>query len=61
MEDAVELLEETLAEEKETDEKLTSIASEINMEAEEGEDENEADEEDEEEEEEEVETSGRRR
>jgi ferritin-like metal-binding protein YciE len=33
MEDAVDLLEQTLAEEKETDEKLTSLASEINFEA----------------------------
>lgn len=33
MDDAVELLETTLAEEKETDEKLTSIASELNLEA----------------------------
>jgi ferritin-like metal-binding protein YciE len=35
MEEAVGLLEETLAEEKETDEKLTGLASEINFEAEE--------------------------
>jgi ferritin-like metal-binding protein YciE len=33
MDDAVELLQQTLAEEKETDEKLTSIASELNFEA----------------------------
>lgn len=50
MEDAVELLEETLAEEKETDEKLTSIAAEINMEADEEGDEEMEEEEDEEEE-----------
>ncbi|MEX2307439.1 MAG: ferritin-like domain-containing protein [Pirellulales bacterium] len=31
MDEAVELLETTLAEEKETDEKLTSIASELNL------------------------------
>jgi ferritin-like metal-binding protein YciE len=31
MDDAVELLEETLSEEKETDEKLTGIASELNL------------------------------
>jgi ferritin-like metal-binding protein YciE len=31
MDDAVELLETTLAEEKETDEKLTAIASELNL------------------------------
>jgi ferritin-like metal-binding protein YciE len=31
MDDAVELLETTLAEEKETDEKLTSIASQLNL------------------------------
>ena len=31
MDDAVELLETTLAEEKETDEKLTTIASELNL------------------------------
>jgi ferritin-like metal-binding protein YciE len=31
MQDAVELLQETLAEEKETDEKLTAIASELNL------------------------------
>jgi ferritin-like metal-binding protein YciE len=31
MEEAVELLETTLAEEKETDEKLTAIASELNL------------------------------
>lgn len=31
MDDAVELLEITLAEEKETDEKLTSVASELNL------------------------------
>jgi ferritin-like metal-binding protein YciE len=31
MDDAVELLETTLAEEKETDEKLTSVASELNL------------------------------
>jgi ferritin-like metal-binding protein YciE len=35
MDEAVELLEETLAEEKETDEKLTVIASELNLVAEE--------------------------
>jgi ferritin-like metal-binding protein YciE len=35
MGEAVELLEETLAEEKEADEKLTSIASELNLAAEE--------------------------
>ena len=29
--DAVELLQQTLAEEKETDEKLTTIASELNL------------------------------
>jgi ferritin-like metal-binding protein YciE len=34
MDEAVELLERSLAEEKETDEKLTSLASEINFEAE---------------------------
>jgi ferritin-like metal-binding protein YciE len=34
MDDAVELLQITLAEEKETDEKLTSIASELNLVAE---------------------------
>jgi ferritin-like metal-binding protein YciE len=33
MDDAVELLEATLAEEKETDEKLTAIASELNLQA----------------------------
>jgi ferritin-like metal-binding protein YciE len=33
MDDAVDLLETTLAEEKETDEKLTGIASELNLEA----------------------------
>jgi ferritin-like metal-binding protein YciE len=37
MEEAVELLEATLAEEKETDEKLTRIASELNLVAEEAE------------------------
>jgi ferritin-like metal-binding protein YciE len=31
MDDAVELLETTLAEEKETDEKLTAVASELNL------------------------------
>jgi ferritin-like metal-binding protein YciE len=31
MDEAVELLEATLAEEKETDEKLTEIASELNL------------------------------
>jgi|SRR5438874_5891949 len=31
MDDAVELLQQTLAEEKETDEKLTGIASELNL------------------------------
>jgi ferritin-like metal-binding protein YciE len=31
MDDAVELLETTLAEEKETDEKLTTVASELNL------------------------------
>jgi ferritin-like metal-binding protein YciE len=31
LDDAVELLQETLAEEKETDEKLTGIASELNL------------------------------
>jgi ferritin-like metal-binding protein YciE len=31
--DAVELLEQTLTEEKETDEKLTTVASELNLEA----------------------------
>ena len=31
MDDAVELLQTTLAEEKETDEKLTSVASELNL------------------------------
>lgn len=31
MDDAVELLEETLAEEKETDEKLSTLASELNL------------------------------
>lgn len=35
MDEAVELLEQTLAEEKETDQKLTSLASDINLEAEE--------------------------
>jgi ferritin-like metal-binding protein YciE len=34
MDDAVELLQTTLAEEKETDEKLTAIASELNLVAE---------------------------
>ena len=34
LDEAVELLEETLAEEKETDEKLTELASQINVEAE---------------------------
>jgi ferritin-like metal-binding protein YciE len=34
MEEAVELLQETLAEEKETDEKLTAIAEELNLMAE---------------------------
>lgn len=33
MDEAVELLEATLAEEKETDEKLTTIAAELNLEA----------------------------
>jgi ferritin-like metal-binding protein YciE len=33
LDNAVELLEETLAEEKETDEKLTQLASQINFEA----------------------------
>jgi ferritin-like metal-binding protein YciE len=33
MDDAVELLQQTLAEEKETDEKLTAVASELNLEA----------------------------
>jgi len=33
MEEAVDLLETTLAEEKETDEKLTAIASELNLQA----------------------------
>jgi ferritin-like metal-binding protein YciE len=59
LDEAVELLEETLAEEKETDEKLSSLASEINMQAEEGESDEEV--EDDEEEEEEVQTSSRRR
>jgi ferritin-like metal-binding protein YciE len=36
-EEAVSLLEETLSEEKETDQKLTSLAEEVNVEAEEGE------------------------
>src|SRR5690606_11514956 len=36
MEEAVELLQTTLAEEKETDEKLTAIASELNLQAVEG-------------------------
>ena len=36
MEEAAELLETTLAEEKETDEKLTMLASELNLEAVEG-------------------------
>jgi ferritin-like metal-binding protein YciE len=36
MEDAVDLLQETLAEEKEADEKLTSIAAELNLLAEQG-------------------------
>jgi ferritin-like metal-binding protein YciE len=31
MDDAVELLQQTLAEEKETDEKLTEVASELNL------------------------------
>jgi ferritin-like metal-binding protein YciE len=35
MDDAVDLLEETLEEEKETDEKLSAIASELNLQAEE--------------------------
>jgi ferritin-like metal-binding protein YciE len=61
LEDAVELLEETLAEEKAADEKLTSLASEINMEADEGEDSEDEDSDEEEEDEEEVETSSRRR
>jgi ferritin-like metal-binding protein YciE len=34
MDDAVELLQTTLAEEKETDETLTAIASELNLVAE---------------------------
>jgi ferritin-like metal-binding protein YciE len=38
MKDAVKLLEKTLAEEKETDEKLTAIASELNLLAEDEED-----------------------
>ena len=33
MDDAVELLQQTLAEEKETDEKLTTVAAELNLEA----------------------------
>jgi ferritin-like metal-binding protein YciE len=37
LDEAVELLEETLAEEKETDEKLTELASQINFEAQESE------------------------
>jgi ferritin-like metal-binding protein YciE len=36
MNEAVELLETTLAEEKETDERLTEIASELNLVAAEG-------------------------
>jgi ferritin-like metal-binding protein YciE len=60
MEDAVELLEETLAEEKETDEKLSSIASEINLEAEQGESQEDEEEQGEEEEEEAVASSRRR-
>ena len=43
--DAVTLLEQTLEEEKETDERLTSIAESVNPEAAEGEDEEETDEE----------------
>jgi ferritin-like metal-binding protein YciE len=35
MDDAVELLQQTLAEEKETDEKLTMVASELNLQAQE--------------------------
>lgn len=50
LEDAAELLEQTLTEEKDTDEKLTSIASQINLEAEEEGEEEEREQKEEEEE-----------